>query len=104
MTSATLAHPLDAVKCPPYSLNTKQVAELTQVPLSRIYQLRKHLSCTHYTEARNANNCKVLQFTAPGVTQLELTYWLDFGRKSGWSEARLKAFEIASRSMAEVTA
>jgi hypothetical protein len=97
--TATLARPMDAVKCPPYSLNTQQVAELTLVPLHRIYQLRKHLSCTHYSETRNANNCKVLQFTAPGVNQLELSHWLAFGRKSGWSETRLKAFRVASEWM-----
>ena len=99
MASATLARPLKCGQNTHYSLNTKQVAELTLVPLSRIYQIKKHLSCTHYSETRNENNCKVLAFFTPGVNQIEITYWLDFGRKSGWSEARLKCFEIASRWM-----
>ena len=116
MTSATLARPMDAVDIPlntqKFSTNgtqvtfsTKQVSELTLIPLPKLYQLRKALRPdVDYTERLNSNRTRTYSFSAPGVTALELTYWLDFGRKSGWSEARLKCFEIASQWLAEVEA
>jgi hypothetical protein len=101
--TATLARPSDAVDipiCPLHSLSTKQVAELTLIPVARIYQLKKNLRAVeHYSEARSVTNSRILIWSAPGVTQLELTHWLRFGIANNWSQQRLKAFEVASKWM-----
>ena len=98
--------PLDGWQPSSPTFTAKQVSELVQVPLSKVYSIRKTelRPGHHYQETLNTSNSKCLTFTAAGISKIETTCWLSIGRKSGWSEARLKCFEIASLWLAEVTA
>lgn len=79
------------------AFSTRQVAELSLVPQSKIYALRKNLQVDqHWLESRNTNNCKSYSFTVSGVSQIELAYWLKVGAALQWSKPRLDAFRITS--------